>query len=399
MTELAGKNVVVSGKIDGHSRSTAEAALRDRGAKIQADVGASTDLLVIGAAVGGKKLAKAELHGVDIVPFEDAMNGKTPATPIRHSSVAHIPAVRTVAPMKAQGGCPMPKEGFLFEIKWDGYRGVATVFDGQVALQSGSAKTDLGARYPQVREALTRFPNCVLDGELVSLDEAGNSAFEQLHRGEVSYIVFDCLEVDGKDIRRQPLEDRRQHAERIVKEYGGDRVAMSPAFDDGEKLYAWAEEQAIEGIVAKKLGSPYQEGKRNANWQKHKNRCGQEFAVIGWIEGTGNRAGTIGSVLLAVHEEDAFKFVGRAGTWKGSTRATWDELRDLLQAAPKSDKGNGYELSLGTRAEFRDVNWVEPTQVIQCKFQRWTEDGRLWHPSITGIRIDKEPADVVREPC
>ncbi len=393
---IEGKKVVVTGKIAGESRQTAEAKLRDAGATVQAAVTEDTDLLVIGAKVGASKIGKATIHGVEIVPWEQAFSlPGALAGRVRQSVEAPRTAARTVAPMLAKAGELPTGDGWLYEVKWDGYRGIATVIDSAVSLQSRSGKSDLTEQFPQIAVALSALPDCVLDGELVVLDGNGNSSFESMGKAGTSYIVFDLLELMGQDVRDRTLDERRGLLRPLLDNLGGP-VSVSPSFDDGASLLAWAANQAIEGIVAKRRHSTYKEGSRTGAWLKIKLRCEQEFVVVGWKPGEGARAGRIGSLLLAVNDEDGLlRFVGRVGT--GGTDAEWDDLLGILDSSV-SDPLERLDTCGASKAELRDVVWVKPDAVVQVRFQRWTEDGRLWHPSVQGVRTDKTASEVVREP-
>jgi bifunctional non-homologous end joining protein LigD len=279
----------------------------------------------------------------------------------------------------------------LFEVKWDGYRGIATVKGGEVALQSRSGKSDLTEQFPEIVAELSVLPDCVIDGELAVLDDEGNSSFESMDaKAGASYVVFDVLEVAGHDVRGRPLDERRKLLEELLKA-SGDRICVSPAFDDGEALLAWAAAQKVEGIVAKRRTSTYREGSRTEAWLKIKLRCEQEFAVVGWKPGEGAMAGAAGSLLLAVFDGAEFAYVGRVGT--GCSYDLWQSFTKLPQ------RGSSVPIDLGDApaAELRDVVWVEPELVVQVRFQRWTVDGRLWHPSVVGVRTDKLATDCRRE--
>ena len=389
---IAGKRVVVTGKIAGESRQTAEAKLRDAGAIVQSTVTGETDVLVTGAKVGAVKIGKATASGVAIVPWERAF-APAPGATANGGARPLVPkaAARTVAPMLAKAGELPSGEGWLFEVKWDGYRGIATVKGGEVALQSRSGKSDLTEQFPEIVAELSVLPDCVIDGELAVLDDEGNSSFESMDaKAGASYVVFDVLEVAGHDVRGRPLDERRKLLEELLKA-SGDRICVSPAFDDGEALLAWAAAQKVEGIVAKRRTSTYREGSRTEAWLKIKLRCEQEFAVVGWKPGEGAMAGAAGSLLLAVFDGAEFAYVGRVGT--GCSYDLWQSFTELPQ------RGSPVPIDLGDApaAELRDVVWVEPELVVQVRFQRWTVDGRLWHPSVVGVRTDKSPTECRRE--
>ena len=399
---LSGKKVVVTGIVAGHSRGTAEAALHDAGADVQAKVGPTTDLLICGGKVGASKLSKAKALGVQIISWEGAFS----PSPIQAAGLSVQEAaeaqeyveengesVRTIAPMLAKAGDLPTDDGWQFEVKWDGYRGVATVRDGRCVIQSRSAKSHYTEQFPDIVRELEALPDCVIDGELVVLDDNGGSSMENMGKGEASYIVFDALEIMGEDIRREPLHARREMLEMLLSEVttGGSHISTSPVFDDGEALLAWGAEQQIEGIVAKRLSSQYKEGSRGGDWLKIKLRCEQEFAVVGWIPGEGARDGTAGSLLLAVYEDGVPCYVGRVGT--GGDHEQWESFteRPFGLAAAAS-----VQSLVVPKPVARQTVWVDPF-VVQVRFQRWTEDGMLWHPSLIAVRDDKSPEEVIRE--
>jgi bifunctional non-homologous end joining protein LigD len=386
---IAGRRVVVTGRIAGESRQTAEAKLREAGAIVQSEVGKNTDVLVTGAAVGATKLKKARDLGVLVVPWEQAF-GTNPAIGVAPPPREPAPAVRQWAPMLAKAG-DLPTDGdkWLYEVKWDGYRGIATVKDGAVTIQSRSGKSDLTERFPEIVGALSTLTDCVLDGELVAIDGNGDSTFETLHRsnGATRYIVFDVLEVQGHGVTGMTLQGRRELLEKVVEQ--GTYLAVSPAFNDGQELLDTVIERGLEGIVAKLRASRYVEGSRTEAWTRVKIRNEQEFLVAGWTPGEGARAGTIGALVLALIEDGEVVYVGKAGS--GMTDADMPLLLSRMTERATSPLRE-IPKDLG-----RDVTWVEPVLVVQVAYQRWTEDSRLWHPSFKGIRDDKAAKDVTRE--
>ena len=402
---VAGQNVVVTGKIAGESRASAEQKLREAGASVQSSVTSSTDLLVTGAKVGKTKIDKAEALGVKVVSWESLQGDPPVMADGAFTAPARKPKAlseRQIGPMLAKAG-ELPKgEGWQFEIKWDGYRCVATVRGGGVAMQSRSGKSDYAEQFPAIAAALAGLPDCVIDGELVVLDDNGHSSIESLGNGGAAnarFILFDALELDGEDLRPLPLHERRERLEAFLnlKAVGTVKrrraLALSPAWDDGEKLLAYVAERGLEGVVAKRLQSFYREGSRAGEWVKTKVRNEQEFVVVGWLPGKGQLEGQVGGLLLAVHNEDGeLVYVGRTGV--GGT----DEERAAFEANDMpAERKQLLAIDGIKKAEQKDVTWVEPTLVIQVAFQNWTKDGRLWHPVMTGVRRDKDARDVVRE--
>jgi bifunctional non-homologous end joining protein LigD len=304
-----------------------------------------------------------------------------------------------IKPMLAYGSNELPVgEEWLFEMKWDGYRCIARIAeDGYVEMQSRAALVDYGDQFPEVREALTRLGKCVLDGELVVLDENGGSSFGRMRdKRRASLVVFDLLELGDVDLRGFPLEKRREALEMLVTANSDvPRLAISPAFDDGEALLRHVAKEGLEGVIAKKRSSRYVEDSRSGEWLKIKVTKEQEFIVIGWQPGEGKKAGMAGALHLAVNDEaDRLVYAGRVGT--GMSYDVWQGFTKLAPLTkPLTVLGLGV---LEPDDDLSHDEWVEPELVVQVRFQRWTEDGYLFHPALVGIREDKRPALVVREP-
>lgn len=391
MSIVQDRRCVVTGKVPGHSRVTAEQALREAGAIVQSAVGKDTDILVTGDAVGAKKTNAARALGVEIVPWAEAFNGRTSSSSPKASPPprAPMPTVRQWAPQLCKAE-ELPAGGtWSYEIKWDGQRGVATINDGQVYLQSRSGKTDLTGRYPDVVEELSTLPNCVLDGELVVLGDELGLLPEGCEPDPVArFIVFDVLVEGDQETTARPLSERREILELLVP--GGCYVARSPVFTDGEKLLEFVTEHGLEGIVAKQNDSRYVEGGRGPTWLKIKIRNEQEFVVLGFTEGEGARAWAFGALVLGAHDEAGeLVYCGKVGT--GWDDAKLGEIKGLMEPLV-SDLHHYPGMPRDVKA-----TWLRPELVVQIAFQRFTDDGLLWHPSYKYVREDKEPRDVVIE--
>ncbi|HYF46395.1 MAG TPA: hypothetical protein VD926_09315, partial [Acidimicrobiales bacterium] len=211
----------------------------------------------------------------------------------------------------------------------------------------------------------------------------------------VTLALFDVLWLEGHDTCGLPWTERRRVLEPLVEPTAHWRVPA--AHDDGVGLLAAATAQRLEGIVSKHRDSTYVPGKRTTQWRKIKVRRRQEFVVGGWWPGEGNRTGGLGSLLVGVHDPDApgrpLRFAGKVGT--GFTAAVLADYERLL--APLAIDRPPFDPPppgpLGMRA-----HWVKPEVVVEVEFGEWTADGILRHPSHLGRRINKDPADVVREP-
>ncbi len=305
---------------------------------------------------------------------------------------------RLYEPMLATLARELPTgPGWLYEVKWDGYRAIADVRGGEATLTSRRGN-DFTERFGSVARAIeraVRTPDCVLDGEVCALDERGRSSFSVMQQGSgpLVYYAFDVLEVDGEELCGLPLRERRARLVEIVDLRSG-VVSVPDAFEDGEALDAAAREQGLEGVIAKKAESRYQPGRRTADWLKVKTHEEQEFVIAGYTKGQGRRAGRLGSLVLAVSEDGELRYVGNCGT--GFTEAEIDRL--VARLRPLERPTSPFR-SVPKMPKVRkgDVVWVEPELVCEVEFAEWTHDGRLRAPSYKGLREDKAPDEVRRE--
>jgi bifunctional non-homologous end joining protein LigD len=320
---------------------------------------------------------------------------------IRKREDAAAPAARTeYAPMLASLADEVPNgEGWLFEVKWDGYRAVAYVRGGEATLVSRNGN-DLTGRFPSVARAVAqavKTPECVLDGEVGALDEDGRMTFSAMQQGKSGtsyvYVVFDVLEIDGRPVVDLPLTERRKRLEALLDRRSR-TVQLSEAFEDGQALFDAAQEQRFEGIIGKRADSRYQPGKRNRDWLKIKTHGEQEFVVAGYTRGKGRRSSGFGSLVLAVRDGDELRYVGNVGT--GFTDAELDRL--LAKLRPFERKAPPFrEVPKMPKVKKADVVWIEPELVVQVEFAEWTHDGHLRAPRYKGLREDKPAEEVVRE--
>jgi bifunctional non-homologous end joining protein LigD len=315
------------------------------------------------------------------------------AQPPKRRTQEYVPMLATLASEVPSG------KGWLFEVKWDGYRAIARVTGGDATLTSRRGN-DLTERFPTVAREVTkavRSPDCVLDGEVCALDDRGRATFSAMQQGkpETAYIyaVFDVLEVDGESLLDLSLEERRKRLEQLLDRRNS-VVQLSEAFDDGEALYRAAEEQGFEGVIAKRAESRYQPGKRTRDWLKIKTHGRQEFIIAGYTKGQGRRSGRLGSLILAVKQGDELTYVGNCGT--GFTDEEIDKLMNRLK--PLERKESPFRV-VPKMPKIRkgDVVWVEPKLVCEVEFVEWTHDGRLRAPSYQGLREDKPAEEIRRE--
>jgi bifunctional non-homologous end joining protein LigD len=288
---------------------------------------------------------------------------------------------------------PFDDPGWLFEDKYDGFRMIAEIRRGKVALYSRNGKI-ISHSYVEVAQALEGVKaDAVIDGELVAIGKDGVSHFQLLqnalrHEAKLLYCAFDLMFADGEDLRKSPLLDRKQRLKAILP-----RVKLI-AFSrhrktNGTKFFAEADRKGLEGIMAKRADSPYVSGGRTANWLKIKTAKRQEVVIAGFTPPRRSRP-FFGALALAVRESDCWRYIGHVGT--GFSHATLKNLHTKLVKlrAAKSP----------FPAKVKDENvttWVRPSLVAEVKFAEWTGKGELRQPVYLGLREDKRAKDVVRE--
>jgi bifunctional non-homologous end joining protein LigD len=316
------------------------------------------------------------------------------------------PMPEQIAPMLATAGeLPRDDARWSYEIKWDGVRAIAYSTPGHLRLSGRNAK-DITERYPEVR-ALNRAlgsRSAILDGELVAFEPSGRPSFERLQQRmnlasptairratetePVVLVLFDVLYLDGHSLIEQPYEARR----RSLEELGLDGPAWrtpSAHTGDGQALLAASAEQGLEGLVAKRVDSRYEPGRRSSNWIKVKNSHRQEFVIGGWLPGQGRREQRIGALLVGRYEDGMLRYAGRVGT--GFTEDMLELLSRRLQALRRSDS------PFGRGRLPKGAIFCDPELVAEIEFTEWTAAGLLRHPSFKGLRDDKPATQVVRE--
>ncbi len=311
----------------------------------------------------------------------------------KHGGVEPPAERREYGPMLATPAKDPPKgPGWLFEVKWDGFRALARVRGGEVRLTSRNGN-DLTARFEQVARALPgalRTSDCVLDGEVCALDQQGRPSFSAMQQGSgaLVYYLFDLLELEGEPLVDLPLEERHARLEELVDENA--TVKLSAMFDDGEALLEAAKQQGLEGILAKRADSRYA-GRRTREWLKIKTEQSQEFVIAGYTRGHGRREGAFGALVLGVHRGGELVYVGNAGT--GFSDAELDRLLALLRPLERREPPFATVPKL-PKVKRGDVVWVEPVLVAEVEFAEWTHDEHLRAPRYLGLREDKSAAEV-----
>jgi len=292
---------------------------------------------------------------------------------------------------------PPAGDGWLHEIKYDGYRIIALIEKGEARLITRNEK-DWTARYRPVAKALARLKveTAVVDGELVALDAKGRSDFGLLGRyaetgkGQLYYYVFDLLHLDGEDWRGRPLSERKAKLERLMKGMKRPLRFSHHIEGAGDHVIATACKMNLEGIVSKKLTSKYRSG-RGTDWIKSKCIGHDEF-VIGGYRRSDKRGRPFASLLLGEYVEGELHYRGRVGT--GFDAALFDDLGPKLAAIAR--KTSPF-VSTPAYAR-RQVVWTEPRYVAQVAYTERTADGVLRHPAFLGLREDKEARQVTAKP-
>lgn len=295
---------------------------------------------------------------------------------------------------------PPQGEGWLYEVKFDGYRMLAKLRGGRVTLLTRRGQ-DWTERFPNVRDDLARLParEAVLDGEMVVVGRDGVTDFQALQNalsdgndgreGRLMYFAFDLLYLDGRDLRGCAQVSRKRALQALLAEVPEEGTLRYTEHleEDGAAVFQHACKLGIEGVIAKRPEAPYRSGRGNS-WLKVK--CGrrQEFVIVGFTEPTGSRQG-LGAILVGVNTSGKLVYAGKVGT--GFTSKTLTTLRSQLEALERAQP------AFAGAPRMRGVHWVEPRLIAEVHFAAWTRDGRLRHPSFEGLREDRTPESVTVE--
>jgi len=312
-----------------------------------------------------------------------------------------------IVPMLARAGqLPRNEQDWSFEVKWDGVRAIAYIQPGRLRLESRNLNEITGG-YPELRELVGAFGmrEAVLDGEIVAFDDDGRPSFERLQRRmhvtspsavrrlaaatPVVYAIFDLLYLDGHSLMDLPYRERRSRLDALELHGPAWRVpAAHPG--EGTRLLAATGAQGLEGIVAKRLDSRYEPGRRTPAWVKIKHTLRQELVIGGWMPGEGRRTERIGALLMGYYADGGLRYAGRVGT--GFTEAALDDLARRL--APLRRTASPF--SSGPQPP-RQAVFAQPRLVAEVEFREWTADGVMRAPSFKGLRDDRDPRGVVLE--
>ncbi|MGC3944032.1 MAG: DNA ligase D [Chryseolinea sp.] len=300
---------------------------------------------------------------------------------------------------------PFHKEGWVYEVKWDGYRALGFVQHGDVNLLSRNAKTFNEKFYPIYNELSNWKIDVIVDGEVVVLDDRGHSNFGALQNwrseadGSLIYYVFDLLWLNGRDLTQLPLLERKKILKTSIP--WSDSVRMSESFEmSGTELYKVADKLGLEGLIAKRSDSIYEEGRRSPNWLKIKVKKRQEVVIGGFTRNEGSDR-AFSSLLVGVHDGNQLTYIGKVGTGFNS-----EMQADMMKQFKKrivSDSPFDVVPDVNKPSRFRPTppdaraTWLKPELVCEVSFTEMTNDGVMRHPSFEGMRDDKKASAVVRE--
>jgi bifunctional non-homologous end joining protein LigD len=318
-----------------------------------------------------------------------------------------------VAPMLALLAADVPGDGknWAFEYKWDGVRAVTYCDRDRWTIQSRN-RLDITRRYPELsalREALANHA-AVLDGEIVALDELDRPSFARLQRRmhvndtsaiarlsrevPILYVIFDVLYLDGQSLVGAPYSERRAMLEELT--LAGPTWQATPSHvNRGGQMLAAARENALEGVIAKRLDSPYEPGRRSPLWLKIKIVQRQEFVIAGWTGESTGLADRIGTMLLGYYDcHGALHYAGHVGT--GLVGADHPILAKQFAKLARASNPFVEKLPTSRRGGMK-IHYLEPKLVAEVEFRRWPQGGLVQQASFKGLRGDKPAKQVVKE--
>jgi bifunctional non-homologous end joining protein LigD len=299
--------------------------------------------------------------------------------------------------------------GWAWELKWDGIRALTYLGDDRIRCFTRNGN-EVTHRYPELRRLSTALGprDAVLDGEIVAFDDRGRPSFELLQQRmhvenpeairrltqqvPIMYMVFDLLWLDGRSLLRERYEVRRTRLAEL--QLTGSTWQCPPnEVGDGQATYEVSKQFEMEGVVAKRLDSIYEPGRRSRAWVKVKHTTQQEFVVGGWLPGERGRAGTVGSLLIGYYEGEGdarvLRYAARVGS--GLRGHDLEYLDGVLAEHARAAS------PFGAGSPPKGSRWIEPVLVVDVKFGNWTASGGVRAPVFVGYRTDKPPGEVVRE--
>jgi bifunctional non-homologous end joining protein LigD len=343
---------------------------------------------------------------------EEETNPKS-SQPAFSKALAKLPKAkaRFIEPMKPRLMDDPPSAGdWSYELKFDGIRACAIKEGSKISLISRNGN-ELRARYPEVAEAMKALPvdECVIDGEVVALDEEGRSSFQLLQglemegrKSPIRLYVFDLMQMNGRSLTGLPLTARKEVLGQLCEGVDDPIRYSGEIGGDAASLLQEVKRRGLEGLIGKLRDSAYEEGRRSGSWIKLKCVNEQEFVIGGFTPPQGARQ-HFGAVLVGYYENRKFLFAGKVGT--GFNNKSLASLHKKLKSEERDDcpfadlpsKQGGQWVQGITPSMMRKIEWVHPVFVCQVRFAEWTRDAKLRQPVFLGLREDKKPEQVARE--
>jgi bifunctional non-homologous end joining protein LigD len=351
------------------------------------------------SVVTGRTLQDIKLGRAATAPFESARAKRVAG--IRGAKKAPMPreVPLTLASLSDK---PFSNPDWLFEVKWDGVRGLAYVADGKVSVRSRAAR-EISLEYPELSDLAMQLDaeEAVVDGEIVALDESGRSVFQKLQNRSgvrnpspslresipATYYAFDLLYCDGFDLRKAALEDRKALLKSILRPNGTIRYSEHE-IEHGKELYEAARLQSLEGILGKKRDSPYV-GQRTSLWLKFKIVNELDAVICGWTAPRRSRE-FFGALVLGLYDGAKLEFIGSVGSG-----FDYDTQKNVFERVEKLRQAKSPLHQVPKLKE--KIEWCRPELVARVKFGNWTDGNRLRAPVFLGLREDLDPGACTME--
>ena len=369
------------------------------------------------SAISGKSMVQLSANGAvweskprNIQPAA-IWKASKPAPKKAKTSTGKAARAMFIEPMKARlVDAPPADGGWIYEIKFDGFRAQAHKTADGVRLLSRNEK-DFAQKFPEVADAIRdlEVEEALIDGEIVALDKKGASSFQLLQAFETGkkrpplyFYAFDLLRLNGRDLKNEPLAERKSQLEKILRGQNDVLRYSASLGEDAKKLLKYAEKLGLEGLIGKRKESVYEPGRRSGAWSKLKLHKEQEFVIGGYTPPEGSRK-HFGALLIGFYAGKKLTFCGKVGTGFDTNRlkSLYGQFQKIRRkgcpfANLPEPRGSRYSITM-TATEMRKCHWVDPKLVGQVKFSEWTRDDKLRQPVFLGLREDKDAREVIRE--